>query len=155
MKLSIDLGRWTTTKAALAVAGVLMIGGAVGTALAISPTVSPPIKWQGGWERVDLHSAPGTTVVEVAVVPAGRNLLMTDIVVSTNQSSDVYFSVFEGGTNCSTQLAYRLAGVLIPPRGTLHFPLETGIGFRAGTRICASAGSFADFNFRGFLFTPS
>lgn len=47
MKLSGYPGRWTTAKAALAVAGALVIAGAVGSAIAMSPTVSPSDQMAG------------------------------------------------------------------------------------------------------------
>lgn len=145
----------TTAKAALAVAGVLAIAGAVGSAIAMSPIVTPPIKWQGGWEAQASNSTGGG--VKVADVPAGRNLIVTDIVATNFGSSVVNFSVYRGGSaDCAVVGQQRLSFVSAPPNGSVHLPLGTGMGFGAGQQLCVThSGGNVYFNFRGFLFTAA
>jgi hypothetical protein len=149
-----DFGRWTTTKAALAVAVALAIAGAVGSAVAFSPMIVPPIKWQGGWEaRGYTYNYVGQLIT---TVPAERSLIITDIVASNLSSTVGSFKIYEGSSDCSTSTAERFSTVMVLPSSSFHVPLQTGIGFGAGKRVCFSIiGTSMSFNFRGFFFTPS
>src|SRR5262245_46287364 len=95
MRPSIDLGSWTGRKAAMAVAGALEIAGALGSAVAMSPIVQPPIKWAGGWEVAEQF---GAGVATLATVPQGSNLLITDLILSN-------FSDIKGYMFLSTSVA--------------------------------------------------
>lgn len=156
MKLSMDFGRWTKTKATLAVAGALAIGGAVGSSVAMSPTVAPPIKWAGGWEVTEQFSAG---VATLATVPPGSNLLITDLILSNFSDIRGYMfvstAVGPASDSCNLHIVkYRLNHIAVPP-GILHIPFQTGIGFGAGHRVCIYLSHPAMISARGFLFTPS
>lgn len=154
MKLSIDFGPWTTTKAALAAAGVLAIG-AVGSAVAFSPTIVPPIKWQGGAEFVQGAAVAGLN--KVYTVPSGRNFLLTDLMIANIGTETVAVMVFSGqGGNCTTGLVQRTTTTYVWTQSTYALSFQTGIGFAAGQAVCLSASNTdVDFSGRGFLFTPS
>lgn len=84
------------------------------------------------------------------------NLLVTDIIATNTTSSMLLFRVFTGGAaDCGTSRD-RLFLVGVPPSNVVHVPLVAGIGFSSGQRVCLNLVSgLAQFNFRGFLFTPS
>lgn len=154
MRLSVNFGRWTTTKAAMTIAAALAIGGAVSSAVAIGPTIAPPIKWAGGWEvatPVSAGSAP------VFTVPAGNSLLVSDLVVGNLSGSAVNIAVFgAGNAACDTSLKVKLVALPIPPLSTVNIPLQSGLGFASGQRVCVNAhGGSLNVNLRGFLFTPA
>lgn len=155
MKFTVDLGRWTTTKAALAVAGALAIGGAMGSALAIAPTMQGPVKWAGGAEFVgSLSTGIGGGSVAVLTVPAGRNLMLTDIVVGNVATTAAAFNLIAGTSNCSNVLAFRLGNIVIPPNDVRSISLSTGIGFASGQNVCIFSPNQLSFNLRGYYFTP-
>jgi hypothetical protein len=152
MKRSIDIGRWTITKAALAIAGALAIGGAVGSALAISPTVPAPIKWAAAVEI--FQGSTGVTNALYAV-PAGKILMLTDVIVSNNSSTKARFNLDSTNSACSDVLP-KLVSIVVPPESTYALSLQTGMGFATGRSVCfhIAEGTLA-FNARGFLFTPN
>src|SRR5262245_47789995 len=92
MKLSIDFGRWITTKT-VAVGGLLAICGVVGSALAMSPVINPPIKWQGGWEANIDNTQGGVPFYQLYQVPAGRSLMITDLIVSNFTAGESSFNI--------------------------------------------------------------
>jgi hypothetical protein len=158
MKIAIFFDRWTTTKAALAVAGALVVGGAVGSAVAIGPTVPAPITWQGGVNIIQDVVGPGASRVAYTV-PAGRNLMLTDIVIS-NESATAAIAqrIFAGPGNCSVTGSAKTTRLTVPAEGSLHLPLVTGIGFSAGQTVCLynlDADSETQWMLRGFLFTAA
>lgn len=153
MKVSADFGRWTKTKTALAVAGALAIGGAVGSAIAMSPTVQPPIKWAGGAEFVTAVPAGGPTVVYT--VPAGRNLILTDLIIGNTNTTFNNISVFSGSAGCAEILLPRLSNIMIPAADTAYVSLQTGVGFTSGQTICIQSSNSVALSGRGFLFTPA
>ena len=135
MKLSGNFGRWTPTKATVAAAGVLAIAGAVGSAVAFSPIIAPPIKWQGG---VGFISNASSGYNKVYTVPAGRNFLLTDLVATNTTGTVSSFAVYTApGGNClSTPLVPRLNFTIVPPLNNTVLALQTGIGFAAGQAVC-------------------
>lgn len=147
-----SLAFWRGFALAFAGSACLAVGGAAGTAFAISPIISPAIKWGGGWEA-RVYNATGA--LEVAIVPAGRSLMVTDILASNFTNQPTQFFLLQGSANCQNSLTDRLSGVVVAPYGTVHLPLETGVGFPAGQRVCVSTGGTLNFNFRGFFFTPA
>jgi hypothetical protein len=163
MKLSIDIGRWTARKAALALAGLVAVGGAVGTALAISPTVPAPMKWQAGWETNIIHL--NQSVGENAyTVPAGKNLLITDLVLG-NRGGDTpaFFHLYRASSsqscadpNSIPQAQFRFFFINIRTNENIIIPLTTGVGFASGQSVCIfrQGGGSVSVNMRGFLFTP-
>lgn len=155
MKLSVDFGRWTTMKAVLAVAGALAIGGAVGSAVAISPTMDGPVKWQGGWEFASIGVASAGQEL-LYLVPAGRNLMVTDLTVTNFGSSISQFSLFSGSSGgCNITSKMRLRTVAVPAGDVTHVSYETGIGFSAGTPVCINKNTELYVNARGYLFTAA
>lgn len=153
MKLSVDLGRWTSVKAPLLFAGLLAIGGAVGSAIAMSPTVAPPIKWAGGVEFAN-NSASGLD--PSYTVPAGRNFILTDLIVGNRTSSGQGFQVLAGiGGTCVVSNTLRLAEIVVPPGDTAYVSLQTGVGFASGQAVCIFTTAAMSVSGRGFLFTPA
>lgn len=149
-----SFGHWTATKAALAVAGVLAIGGAVGSAIAMSPIVQPPIKWGGGMEFNQVPFVGGPYVMYV--VPAGRNLILTDLVIGnlTGAAGSVFISSGSAGGCFSATM--RMNTIVVPAGETTSVSLQTGIGFTAGSAVCIQVfTSELAVNGRGFLFTPA
>src|SRR5258706_3871247 len=123
-----NFGRWTTTKAALAVAGLLAIGGAVGSAVAFSPTITAPFKF-----RVDVEFRARTSesaLVRAYRVPAGKRLMLTDIIVSNFSTTTQVFGIFSGPTGvCGGTLTVRLQDVVTPPQNTTVVSFQTVIEF--------------------------
>jgi hypothetical protein len=155
MKLSIDFGRWTTTKAAMAVAGALAIGGAVGSALAISPTVPAPVKWQGSVSPLWTQSS---SFGKMYTVPAGRNLMITDFIISNANSTSSSASLYsDPDDTCSDiiQQNIKLFAVRVPANSTVVIPLVTGAGFAPGQSVCVRTSVEMTTNARGYLFTAA
>lgn len=155
MKFSVDFGRSTAAKAAVA-AGAVAIAGAVGSAVAFSPIVAPPVKWQGG---VEFRANTSTdTLFKAYAVPAGRNFLLTDLTASNSSTAKTFFNVYSGaGGNCDagSVTAFRVESLLVPAEDTTVLAFQTGIGFAGGTAVCILSSQSLQFNGRGFLFTPS
>lgn len=156
VKLPIDVGHWATGKTALVSAGVLAIAGAVGSALAIAPiTTGPGIKWQGGWEvtRATLFDVRAT----LYTVPAGRNLMVTDLTFSNGSSiaSEIDFFAGQGGCGTGNIARSRLENVFIPPVSTVHLSYETGMGFASGQIVCIATLNNVSLHARGYLFTAA
>ena len=144
-------GGWTAAKAAVAVAGALAIAGAVGSAVAVSPTVIPPIKWQGGAEFTGPAAGLGLTLVYT--VPSGRNLVLTDLMIANSSAGTRSVTVYTGSGSCSN---VRTTQVHVGPNSTYALSFQTGIGVGSGQSVCLSSsdGSYG-YSGRGFLFTPS
>lgn len=155
MKVSVDFGRWTRTKAAMAVAGALAVAGAVGSALAISPIIAPPIKWQGGAEFQLI--ANSNALIKAYTVPAGRNFLLTDLTISNFDPVKSSINIYSGAAGvCDiSSLTTRVQSLLVPPETNTVLAFQTGIGFGAGQAVCILPSAPMTFNGRGFLFTPA
>lgn len=141
----------------MAIAGGLMIAGAVGSAVAMSPIVQPPIKWAGGAEFSDsvLGGVPSPHQV-MYTVPAGRNFILTDLIVSNLTGTAQSFSVHTGaGGSCNTTLTLRLLNISVLPSDTSYVSLQTGIGFTSGQAVCVQATAVMPVSGRGFLFTAA
>lgn len=69
--------------------------------MAFSPTVVPPIKWQGGAEFRFITPAPGAFVAYT--IPAGRSFILSDLIVTNRGAAPVAsFGIFAGaGGVCS------------------------------------------------------
>lgn len=154
MAMKAVFGSRTKMKAALAVAGALAIAGAIGSAVAFSPIITPPLKWQGGAEfRVVSGS---DTFVTAYVVPAGRNFLLTDLVVANFSSTRQFFHISAGPGGICEVGSPRLEGVIVRGDDNTVLAFQTGIGFAAGQAVCIQRSvSNMNFNGRGFLFTPA
>ena len=155
MKLSVDFGSWTRTKVALAVVGALAFAGAIGSAVAMSPIIAPPIKWAGGAEFV---VATPSGIQKLYTVPAGRSLLLTDLVVANNSPSNLSFGLYAASNGSCDVLSWvNRVGTTTVPFGTLPLVLafQTGIGVGSGHAVCALTSSPTNITGRGFLFTPS
>jgi hypothetical protein len=152
MQITLNFGRWTATKAALAVAGLLAIGGAVGSALAISPTLEAPIKWQGGWE-----ASPTLTSGEndIYTVPSGKVLMITDIIATNLDTNARSLQLRASSGACFTSSPLRSNLIAVPPLGSTIISFQTGIGFPADKHVCFSTTSELRITARGFLFTPN
>src|SRR5262245_31292756 len=119
MQITLNFGHWTTTKAALAIAGALTIGGAVGSAVAISPTIAPPITWAGGWEVSIPGAAEGG--IPVYTVPPGRNLLVSDLMVGNNSSAVATIALYSSiSPTCAGIEKVRLVALPVPPFETVN-----------------------------------
>ena len=156
MKLSRYLVRWTTTKAALALAGALAICGAVGGAFAISPTVPVPIRWQTIAEFT--FSTTGSNAFKAYTVPAGRNFLLTDLVVTNRGTLQETFGVGSGngGVCGGASLKLRLQDLYVASGENVILAFQTGIPFGPGQGVCVSSSNAnLVFNGRGFLFTSN
>lgn len=158
MSVSEAFGRWTATNVSLAVAGVLAIAGAVGSALAISPIIAPPIQWAGGVNIVEDVVVPGTRRLAYTV-PAGRSFMLTDIVISNDSATPASSQgVFTGSGTCLNNSGNRTSRLTVPAGGSLHLPFVTGLGFSAGQLVCIGnfdPDSETEWMMRGFLFTPA
>ena len=155
MNLSGHLGHWATAKAALAIAGALAVVGAIGSAVAFSPIIAPSIKWGGGAEFVRDTIGPETS--GLFTVPAGRNLLLTDLVVSNTLANDVFFEIYtqvEGGCAGGTRTR-RLGRTIVPTRTHTALAFQTGIGFASGQVVCVDTTGSLTITGRGFLFTAA
>jgi hypothetical protein len=109
-----------------------------------------------GWEATEAGLGP--TPSTFYTVPAGRNLLITDIVVGGDATISGRFNVYTaGGNGCASIGVRRLRNVTIPSNDSIVIPLTTGIGFASGQTICMVGfeGGSISVNMRGFLFTPS
>lgn len=126
-------------------------------ALAIEPTIDAPIKWLGGVSEITILN---TTNGLLYAVPAGRNFMLTDLIVSNPHSGVGFFRLYTGSLGqCVLPDAVKLDGVVIPPMNSLVIPLNTGVGFASGQMVCvtfASEPAFLSFtvNARGYLFGP-
>jgi hypothetical protein len=155
MKFSIEFGRWTTTKAAIAVAGALAVAGAIGSALAISPILQAPIKWQGGAEfRLQTVEQ---TLGKAYTVPAGKSFLLTDFTASNPSTTKQFLDISAGpGGSCTFATAIpRVVALIVPPENNAVLALQTGVGFSAGQAVCIYGTAAMNYNGRGFLFTPN
>lgn len=155
MKVSVDFGGWTATKALLALAGVLAIGGVVGSAVAFSPTIAPPVKWQGGAEFT--RNSPGSQFVKLYTVPAGRNFLLTDLIIANLGESASSFILYSDPTATCTPgaLVTRLGSTNVPPGENTVLAFQTGIGVAGGHGVCVAPTRELTFTGRGFLFTAA
>lgn len=155
MPITLSIGGWTKRTTAIALGAVVALAGAVGTTLALNPTVSVPIQWSGGWESGEIALTSG--LHSVYVVPAGLNLMMTDIIATNLSSTDpVTFSLYNGvPATCDNASRPRMMPIAVPNRNTLHIPLQTGFGFPAGTRVCLGVTGNLGIHARGFLFKPA
>ena len=157
MKVSVDFGRWTRTKAALAVAGTLVLGGVVGSALAISPTVDSGLVFQGG-VNINQFTVEPTANRLAYTVPAGKRFMLTDIAISGSSKTnpaELQYVFTGGGASCTPVTANRTSFLNVPAGDTLHLPFVTGIGFAAGQFVCLSNGDdtvTTHWTIRGFLF---
>ena len=145
---------WTTTKAAIAAAGLLAIGGAVGSAVAVSPiNAGPSIKWAGGWEiETVIYSNQDA---KVYVVPAGRNLMVTDILASNFTAEDAALQMFiTGAQPCSGGGNYRIRYAAVKASDNFQWSPQTGIGFASGQSVCLVSSQNLNVVLRGYLFTP-
>lgn len=143
------------TRPALAICAAIFVSAAgVGDAIAISPTMDGPIKWAGGVE----FSKNGVAGIEsLYVVPAGKNFMLTDLIVSNVHTSGqhTYFDIFSGSTVGCVGDKYRLRTVAVPAFDSKVISLTTGIGFTAGQHVCITAYAPLQVNMRGYLFTPA
>lgn len=146
---------WTRTNAALAVAGLLAIGGAVGSSVAMSPIVTPPIQWAGGWEFASpFELTQGGH--NIYTVPAGRSLIATDITVSNHGTSSRYVVLYNSiNASCGTIDRKRISDMPVPPGGVVHLSYQTGVGFASGQFVCLYNSLPVHVTLRGFLFTPA
>lgn len=147
-------GRDIVTKAAMAL--VWAAAGTVGSAAAMSPVIGPPIKWAGGWGA----AFPLGGYVHIVQVPAGLNLMVTDLILGNPNNIPLQFRLLVGSPGCSGEIpgsAVRLSAVTIPAQDSMQIALQTGIGFSGGQWVCGftSIGGNLEFTARGFFFTPA
>jgi hypothetical protein len=157
MKLSINLGRWTTLRAGLAIASALAIGGAVGSAIAISPKMDAPVRWAAG---VEFHTAIGVNNGLLYEIPAGKNFMLTDLIVSNETENWTAFRIFskpnrQRGCGIFDEVEQRSVEIIVPAHDNTILAFQTGIGFKPGHLICVLGDAYLNFTGRGFLFTPS
>ena len=149
-----NIGHWTTTKAALAVAGLLAIGGAVGSAVAFSPIIATPYKFLAPAEFYVRTTESG--LKRGYIVPAGKRFVLTDVIASNFSATTQVFSIFSGaGGVCGGTLTPRLRDVLSPSQNTAVLTFQTGIVFGAGQAVCIAPSDAFGFDVRGFLYTAS
>jgi hypothetical protein len=105
----------------------------------------------------------GTTAVTVFTVPAGRQLVVTDVVITNTGGAPVCgASVAPGAatTPSATAAGESGTGVLcVPAQTSLNLGLTTGMEFTAGQSLVlanggGTAGRTLSFHLRGFLAIP-
>lgn len=140
-----------TTRAAVTIAGALALAGAIGSAIAMSPIVQPPIKWAGG---VEFGFASTVGSATVYAVPPGRSLILTDLLIGNNSGVLATISILQAPDNCFADTTLRVTNIFVPTGQTTAINLQTGIGFGAERVVCISSNASVSMNGRGFLFTP-
>ena len=159
MQISANLGHLTKFHSVLALCAGLLIAGTIGRATAISPTVDAPIRWAGGVPVIRGSVSDGA--ISIYTVPAGANLLMTDIIISSVGSSPDTLTLYTGnGADCGSvaESRIKLRDVMVPANDTVVIPLVTGFGFTPGQTVCIlseDVGVTLTVNARGFLFTSA
>jgi len=115
-------------------------------------TVPAPRTFVGGTQII-ANSVGNLTDIDVFTVPAGQNLVITDIIVSnTNTSSSCCARIFTGPST----LAERTGFITVPAGGSVSVNFVTGIAFSAGQIVTVRNGDSAGplhFTLRGFRYT--
>lgn len=138
----------------LVMAALLALGvGALAAdkAKAVDPTVNVPLTFQGGVQIV-LNLLANLTNVDVFTVPAGRNFMLTDLIISKDSTGAAVDQRVFTGAGCITE---RTAFLSVPGQDTLHIQFATGIGFTSGQVVCIRNGASAgptNWTIRGYLF---
>ena len=135
--------------AALLAFGVVAL--AVEKTAAVSPTVDVPLTFQGGVQLV-VCCVPNLTSVDVFTVPAGKNFMLTDLIISKFEPGAAIDQRLFSGAGCVTQ---RTSFLSFPGQDTLHIQFATGIGFTSGQVVCIDNGGTngeTDWTIRGYLF---
>ena len=143
----------------LSVALGLLVGAE--TARAVDPTIDAPFKWLGGVQGIGTIGLDG--VRPIYTVPAQKNFMLTDLIPGNPNDVPEQFHMYVGNGNGLASFGERLSGIIISPYSSLVIPLNTGIGFGAGTTLCMGAvavgtptGAFRGLNInaRGYLYGP-
>jgi hypothetical protein len=138
------------------VVGVLTLGIAVFGVSAVSaqvPSVSDAgITFLGGVQLI-ANSVGNLSDFDVFTVPAGVNLLVTDVIVSNSNASASCCARIFTGAGCLTE---RTGFITVPAGGSVTMNFLTGIGFASGQVVCVRNGDSAGplhFTLRGYRFT--
>lgn len=140
-----------TIKPAIAIATVLTL--ALALPLDVHSQI-PTVKGRGKLiEVVELieNLVDNLTSVSVYTVPAGRRLVITDILISNGNSSSVVAQYLLRDGAAATIY------ITVPARSTFSHTFATGIEFQAGEVVSVRNGQSSgktDFYLRGYLTAP-
>jgi len=117
------------------------------------PTIATPaLNFIGGFEA-NINGCANLTDCDAFTVPAGQNVILTDIIVSNSNAAPSCCARIARGSGCGE---FRTAFIVVPAGGTVNMHLDTGIGYTAGQVICVRNGASAgpiNFTLRGYRFT--
>jgi len=131
----------------------IALGFAAPSMAQVPAVLTPGINFVGGFEAN--LSCPDLTSCDAFTVPAGQNVILTDVIISPASGNTVKSCCarIARGSGCSE---FRTNFINVPPDAPVSIQFNTGMGFTAGQVICVRNGASSGdlhFTLRGYRFT--
>lgn len=138
---------WTGRAKSALLLGTAAVAAISGYAFAIAPTVDSGRTFAGG---VGISTVVDGEVAPAYTVPAGKQLTVTDVIITNTATAVGQVFIWIGNSNCDS-LVNRLNEVRVPAGETFHLSLLTGFGFGAGKTVCLDSNQNTVWTVRGYL----